>query len=167
MSETYLKIPPDMLANEEARVPTFGATSQRSGFDSGAVIGYGGYEWLERVQAHGWRMLSNWGADGWDLGTWPLVIVAHHLYETDEGKRFDLAQRIEGDITVWTFDDAGALYSATDRLASFWWRRDPEAHGEELAAALAATPEDDYLPPRFRGPFNRARLETQTEEVKT
>jgi hypothetical protein len=169
MTEAYLKIPPDLLTTEEAKPPTFGAISQRAGFDSGAMMGYAGEEWIERVIAwSGWSLPPSWGRDGYNLGDWPLVVIAHHVYRTDDGgKRYDLAQRIEGDVTVWTFEDPAAMFSATDRLAEYWWRQAPDTFGPRLQEALAATPRGEFLPAEFRGPFSRARLSTETEEVKT
>lgn len=159
MTEPYLKLPPDMLTDEQAKPPTFGAIAQRAGFDPGSLLGYGGHEWIERVVAWpAWNILASWGRDGWDLGAWDLVAVAHGVSQTDEGKRYHLAQRVEGDITVWDFDDPGALMSATDRLAAYWWRLDPEAYGAEMVEAVKTTDRHDHLPPRFRGPFSRKRL---------
>jgi hypothetical protein len=39
--------------------------------------GKDGYDRIERAVAHGWRAVPGWGRDGWDLGSWPLVVIFH------------------------------------------------------------------------------------------
>lgn len=45
-----------------------------------AVPGRGwgdGYDWIDLVtEAPGWAVIPSWGLDGWDMGSWPYVIVA-------------------------------------------------------------------------------------------
>jgi len=36
-----------------------------------------GYDFMQDALPRPWRPVASWGADGWDLGDWPLVCVAH------------------------------------------------------------------------------------------
>lgn len=158
---------PEALANPRTITPaTLGATWELVGFDPGAVLGYDGFDWIARVQeAPTWRVIPNYGRDGWSLGDWPLVAVAHGCPEADDPAPYRLIERIEGDLEVWAFETQEALYAATDTLARRHWERTPEAHGEAVADAIKATPEGTPLPARFRGPFSWSRLREETESA--
>jgi hypothetical protein len=42
-----------------------------------------GYDWMDRVHRSRWAPIPSWGRDGWDLGDWPLVIVATTVVAID------------------------------------------------------------------------------------
>ena len=135
--------------------PTLGAYREIRGGDY-----FGdGYDWMEKLDGTGWHAIPGWGRDGWDLGDWPLVIIAQ-AYDRDEGD-YLLCERVEGDVTVWAYRTKEALYEATDRIARTHWSRDPESKGEAMVEALANTPEGELLDRRFRGPFSWARVEAE------
>jgi hypothetical protein len=104
-----------------------------------------GYAWLGALR-HGWYDVSSWGRDGWDLGSWPLVIVAHY----DGEDRYGLAVYVEGDVEVTACPNREERDGATDQVAAFYWRRrsdrpdDLPAEGEELL-------------PHHRGPYSPDR----------
>jgi hypothetical protein len=137
--------------------PTHGAYRELRGGDYWGD----GYDWMEKLDGTGWRALPNWGRDGWDLGDWPLVVIAH-AHDTDNGD-YLLAERVEGDVTVWAYHTKDERDTGTDRSARYWWSRDPERHGEAMVEALANTPEGELLDRRFRGPFSWARLDAEKE----
>jgi hypothetical protein len=107
--------------------------------------GYGDMEVNER---RGFRTLSSWGADGWNLGDWPYLVLS--IRDVEGG--WELLSVCEGDHTYYQFDSEADLHAALDYL--FLWY----AAGKEWApltwedrAALDAgefTVED-----RFRGPY--------------
>jgi len=110
------------------------------GFDHG----YGdGYDFIGRSEEYGWGALSGWGADGWDLGDWPLVVLVA------DPTSWALIVRCEGDLTLYEHATREALIARVDPIARYWWDR--LGHGPS-AAELAAGP-----PERFSGPYRRSR----------
>jgi hypothetical protein len=102
-----------------------------------------GYEWVERMTSeHGWRMPSAWGADGWDLGSWPLTACAYTI--TDKG--CGVATYCEGDVELQWFETKAEAIAAVDAWAAWHWQHGPN-------------PLDDFDPadPRYRGPFTMGR----------
>ena len=61
-----------------------------------------GYEWMSQL-GNGWYAVPGWGQDGWDLGSWPYVIVCHCDGDTDEGQPFGLVVYVESDVTMREF----------------------------------------------------------------
>lgn len=77
--------------------------------------GYG-YDWMDNLTG-GWHAVGLWGCDGWNLGSWPLVIVVH--YEGDG--LYGVATYVEGDIEVKEFTSFDERNKATDKIALFYW----------------------------------------------
>jgi hypothetical protein len=104
--------------------------------------GEDGYGRMERAVAHGWRAVPGWGQDGWDLGSWPLVVIFHR--ESPAG--FEVAENVEGDITAYRYPTAAMRERATDGLAFFHW---------ELAQAdwVAGITSAEDMPGHLRGPY--------------
>jgi hypothetical protein len=116
-----------------------------------------GYDFIQAAERGGWRTVAGWGEDGWDLGDWPYVVFVFREVVDEDGKRFQRACYVEGDIRVESFATAQAREEATDVSAAFYWRRASKSSiGKELYEACQTTPEDEPLPARFRGPY-RAR----------
>lgn len=83
--------------------------------------GFGnGWEWMEEGLPGGWHAEPIWGRYGWDLGAWPLIVVA--LFIDDEGQRYAVATFTEGDINIKRYKSRGALYVSVDKIAEFHWR---------------------------------------------
>lgn len=111
-----------------------------------------GYEWMERL-ASGWHPEPSWGRNGWDLGAWPLVVVA--LYVDDERDQFAVATYTEGDLDVKRYRSRGALYVAVNDIAEFHWRLGQSRGPKDL-------PEGSGLLAKHCGPFSEARYERET-----
>lgn len=98
-----------------------------------------GWEFMGVGQENGWHAVSGWGADGWDLGDWPYVVVlfrdvrrrviatgvglnaqSYELVST--APAFERAIYCEGDITIEVFETVAARERATDETAFFYWR---------------------------------------------
>jgi len=74
-----------------------------------------GYEDMEAAGRQGWRVISSWGRDGWNLGHWPYVAI----YMREAAGRFELQQVVEGDHDVYTFSSEADRSAAADYL--FLW----------------------------------------------
>lgn len=103
-----------------------------------------GYDWMTEGLPHGWHAEPIWGRDGWNLGVWPLVIVA--LYADDERENYAVATYVEGDVDVKRYQSRGALYVAVNGIAEFYWR-----HGESRGPR--DLPEGSGLLAHHTGPY--------------
>ena len=106
-----------------------------------------GYDRQELArQRGGWRAVPSWGADGWDLGSWPLVTI----YMKESVGKFLLAENVEGDTGVYAFDTEAERSAACDTLAFFHWKMAGAewVDGVETAAAM---------PGYLRGPYSETR----------
>jgi len=82
-----------------------------------------GYDYMDTLRAHGWRELSCWGRDGWDLGDWPYVIIAVHVSTTgDGGKLCGVGSYCEGDTDAQYFRTREGFHDAITRHAFSSWR---------------------------------------------
>ncbi len=108
-----------------------------------------GYEWIGAL-CGGWYVVPTWGRSGWDLGAWPLVIIAH--YDNPARPCFGLAVYVEGDLDVTAYPTRQARDEATDRHAAAWWRQLKDGPGDLPSS-------DNDLQPHHRGPFTRSRLD--------
>ncbi|WP_431983802.1 hypothetical protein [Streptomyces qinglanensis] len=110
-----------------------------------------GYDWIRELPV-GWHAVGVWGSEGWDLGAWPLQVVAHYDCPLDLTPA--LAHYVEGDVTVRAFGSREARDAATDEIALSVWQ------WEENGPALAELPAEDTpaadIPARFRGPYRPA-----------
>jgi hypothetical protein len=83
-----------------------------------------GYSDMEAEEGRGWHAVANWGHDGWDLGTWPYVMI-YVRNAGDQGslfvvgRRFELMQICEGDRTQYAFESQAEREAAMDYL--FLW----------------------------------------------
>lgn len=107
-----------------------------------------GYDRMELARHRGWHAIPSWGRDGWDLGSWPLVVILHR--HTEAG--YELAYDVEGDISVYRYPTRELLDAATDVLAFFHWKHDGEPWVDGVESV-------DDAPLHLRGPFSRRRLE--------
>lgn len=112
-----------------------------------------GYDRMERARPRGWAAIPSWGRDGWDLGSWPYVVISHR--NTEDG--YELAYNVEGDITVYRYPTAELRDRATDYLAFWHWK-----HAEE--PWVEGVDNIDMAPKHLRGPFSWKRLEQTKEE---
>ena len=134
-----------------------------------------GYSDMEAEEGRGWLAVANWGRDGWNLGTWPYVVMyvrnvtscgfcganltdgsgdgvnGHWQNCTSNAGRFGLMQIVEGDRTVWAFASQEDREAAIDYL--FLWY----AAGERWAPLTEGDRErlnvgELEVPAEFRGP---------------
>jgi len=131
--------PASLLTNAYRAVPeTFWLACQLCGAD--------GYDRIEIARSRGWRAIPAWGRDGWDLGSWPLVVIFHR----DSVDAFELAENVEGDVTAHRFPTRELRDQATDELAFSHWH-----HNDEPWVAGIEQFED--APAELRGPYSRSR----------
>jgi len=102
-----------------------------------------GYAWIKRLPV-GWCAEPVWGREGWDLGAWPLAIVALYI-DADRGLHA-VATYTEGDVTAKRYAGRGALYVAVNEIAEFHWRLGQAQGPDDL-------PEDSGLLTRHCGPY--------------
>lgn len=108
---------------------------------SGAWI-YGGYEAMEFItQTNQWYAVPSWGKSGWDLGSWPLVMV---FFRECKGT-FDVATYCEGDISQYACPTPEIRNAITDDIAFFHWKW------------VAGYETVEQLPPELRGPYGKMR----------
>ena len=105
----------------------------------------GGYEFLDHTRRAGWEIISSWGKDGWDMGSWPLVSVSQR---TLAGK-YQILTYSEGDVTIETYDTEQERLTALDAIAEFYWRQLGEGPTD-----MARYPEGQ-LPAEYRGYYRR------------
>jgi hypothetical protein len=96
-----------------------------------------------------WRAVAAWGRDGWDLGSWPLVVI---YWREPRAEEFDMAYYVEGDVTTYRFDSSLKREVATDGLAFFHWKHAALGPGVEQYGSA------EELPRELRGPYSHARL---------
>jgi hypothetical protein len=103
-----------------------------------------GYDRMEFARRRGWHSIASWGLNGWDLGSWPYVVV-YHRGETE------LAVDVEGDIDIEEFPTREERDRRTDEIAFFYWNN----HGEDWVKGIDF---HEQMPPTLRGSFSWNRL---------
>lgn len=105
-----------------------------------------GYDWVDLIKEHGWAAIPNWGADGWNLGQWPYVIVAATRTADSTGNLFGVAIYRDGNVTCTYYRTEARQWDEITKHAHYWWKNG-QAHGP------ADLPEDPAeLPSRHRQP---------------
>jgi hypothetical protein len=115
--------------------------------------GEDGYGRMTFARRQGWEPIPSWGLNGWDLGSWPLVVVYHR-------GEIELTVDVEGDIDMEKFSTREERDRKTDEIAFFYWKN----HEEEWVNGIAS---HEQMPPALRGPFSWQRLNrNQTAETE-
>jgi hypothetical protein len=151
MNDVWMPRRPVMTAKEfrEAEIASYPRDYARSD---------DGYGDIEVARSEGWRPLSSWGADGWDLGEWPYVILCIR----DHGADYELLSICEGDHVVYAFMSEKDRSAALDYLFCWYMIGKGLAETQWDAAIGVYDPEearkrlDDgnlQVPNRFRGPY--------------
>lgn len=107
-----------------------------------------GYDDMGVNATQGWHVLSSWGSDGWDLGTWPYVAIS-----VRDRDRFELLSVCEGDHTSYSFATVEDRDAALDYLF-LWYIAGAGLDcsiGEENRGRLDVG--DIAVADRFRGPY--------------
>lgn len=140
----------DRLANLDERLAPLPDLGDIPRPGSGETIS-SGYEWMEQLP-DGWHVEPSWGRDGWDLGAWPLIVVA--LFVDEKSDRYAVATYTEGDVTVNRYQSRGALYVAVNKIAEFHWRMEQSLGPDDL-------PEGEGLLAKHCGPYSRDRYDRE------
>ena len=116
-------------------------------FWRGASLLGDGYDVMGAAErkSQGWRVVAGWGKDGYDLGSWPLVMV----FFRQRDRRFEIAYYVEGDVTCYSAPTEEIRDAITDELAFLHWKY----HGESWVEGYESV---EQLPDELRGPY-RAR----------
>src|SRR4051794_17265956 len=78
-----------------------------------------GYDWMEAMEVSGAAALSGWGLDGWDCGSWPLVVIC---IRKNENHTYTTLEYCEGDVVETDHDTRDKAVAAIDAFAEFNWR---------------------------------------------
>jgi hypothetical protein len=144
---------PDRLADLEQRLaplPDLGDIPRpETGWPHGS-----GDDWMRDLPP-GWHAEPSWGRDGWDLGAWPLVVVA--VFIDQEHNRYAVATYTEGDVTVNRYQSRGALHAAVNEIAVFHWRLGQSLGPDDL-------PEGTGLLAKHCGPYSSNRHQREVAE---
>lgn len=137
--------------------PTPVTTTRGSRYDY-PFGGDDGYDWMGTANPKlGYREIANWGQDGWDLGSWPYVIISLSSDGTT------VLEYCEGDLVFETFatrEDAEAKIDS-----AFLFHAD-EHVARALTGEVAETPTKlADVPDRFKGPFSWARVKLEREDA--
>jgi hypothetical protein len=108
---------------------------------------------MEFARRLGWDAISNWGLDGWDLGSWPYVVVYHR-------GEIELAVDVEGDIDIEKFPTREDRDRKTDEIAFFYWKN----HAEEWVDGIDS---HEQMPLNLRGRFSWRRLDGESQQSST
>lgn len=119
-----------------------------------------GYDWMESLPRR-WKAVAGWGKEGWDLGSWPYVIVCTcvELLDYNDPRRplmdrvYGVATYCEGDIEVAAYASHEERIRALDNIAAFYWR---------LAGEMPGVPPIGPLAEEYTGPFSWERLGVTT-----
>ncbi len=116
------------------------------------MLGGDGYDDMELAEKHGWHPISAWGKDGWNLGSWPLVIVFFRNLKVkqEETVVYQVIEYVEGDVTMWSCPTKELRQAVIDELAFFHWKHMQEEWVKEYTSV-------DELPDALKGPYGRDR----------
>ena len=106
-----------------------------------------GWDWMAAAVAQGWYVLPSWGAHGWDMGAWPLVVVVFAKVRHEGRTVWGLATRVEGDVWSEAYPDRESFCAAADQIAHLYWRLG-QADGPEPFHWTGPYPEAYYGPCR-------------------
>lgn len=126
-----------------------------------------GYGDMKAEQKRGWKVISGWGRDGWDMGEWPLVSMLAREIKPEPApamaKRYQVMQIVEGDRSIYTFDTVTEQEAALDYLFLWYsagedWSPVTYDNREQLEAGQLEVAD------KFRGWFSWERVEVTKGE---
>ena len=108
------------------------------------------YETAEQAERRGWHVIPAWGSKGWDLGSWPLVAVffRNTKDKITDVESFQLAEYVEGDVTVYSCPNPEIREEICDQIAFYHWKMN-----EQTWIRNYETFED--LDDMYKGPYRR------------
>lgn len=106
-----------------------------------------GYDVMAQAERplQGWRVVSSWGRDGYDLGSWPYVMVFFR-----ERRGFEIAYYVERDVVCYVAPTKARREAIVDEIAFFHWKHQNEVWVKGYESV-------EHVPDELRGPY-RARL---------
>jgi hypothetical protein len=107
-----------------------------------------GYDVIEAAEKKGWRAIGSWGRDGYDLGSWPYVII----FFRRKGDEYQLIYYVEGDVTMYICPTKEIRQRITDELALFHWHHNTSSAPDGIERYKSV----DELPDDLRGPYRSA-----------
>ena len=108
--------------------------------------GYDGYDYMGFAERRGWSAMGNWGEKGYDLGSWPYVIMFVRTARDERGALYGFGQYCEGDLTTDWYRTKGACNEAITRKAFWYWKAGQSDGPENLPDTY------EELAPEFRIP---------------
>lgn len=123
-----------------------------------------GYGDMQAEQKRGWRQLSGWGRDGWDMGNWPYVAMMTRTSNDgtrgEDGKlarQYEVLTIVEGDRTWYRFDNVVDQEAALDYL--FLWYAMSEDWAPKHWTREALDAGQLQVANKYRGWFSWERVE--------
>lgn len=110
------------------------------------MLGGDGYDDMELAQKRGWNAIGDWGADGYNLGSWPLVIVFFRDLQKGDEVVYQVIEYVEGDVNMWSCPTEEVREEVTNELAFFHWKH----QGKEWVKGYDSV---EQLPPELKGPY--------------
>jgi hypothetical protein len=111
-----------------------------------------GYDVMSKVEhasaEQRWVSIGGWGADGWNLGDWPYVVI--YCRNDPVSGMYQVAYYVEGDVTIYRYATARERNRAIDGLAFFHWRALSESWVEGIESAKD-------MPMKLCGPYSSKR----------
>lgn len=104
-----------------------------------------GYEVMGEAEEQDWEAIGLWGQHGWNLGSWPLVII---FFRDREGF-FDVLTYVEGDVTMYACPTEEIREAITNELALFYWHHNSYSAPEGIDQYKTV----DELPALYKGPY--------------
>ncbi len=104
-----------------------------------------GYDRMGFAGRLGWDAIANWGLNGWDLGSWPYVVVYHR-------GEAEFAVDVEGEFDIEEFATREERDRRTDEIAFFYWKNRTEAWVDGIDS-------HEQMPPYLRGSFSWRRFD--------
>jgi hypothetical protein len=119
-------------------------------WDNVYMRGIGGYNRAELANAAGWREIASWGEQGWYVGDGPLCMC---FFREREG-RFEVAENVEGDITIYSCPTEALRNEVMDCIAFFRWSIQERPWVVGFSESTLFSEEARHL----RGPYPRPNL---------
>ncbi len=109
------------------------------------VSGVDGYSAISLAEKREWHAQGSWGRDGWNLGSWPYIII----FFRDREECYEVSEYVEGDVTIYACPTQELRDAITDELAFFHWKHRSEKWVDDYDSV-------EQLPAELRGPYRAA-----------
>lgn len=117
-----------------------------------------GYDRMAWAENHGWKCISGWGRDGWDMLEWPYYCA--YIWRDPAVPK--VATDCEGDIDIWTFQTREECVKHLDCLAFWKWH----TNGDSWVEGMPMFGTWEEIPTHLRGPYSSDRHESPINPVE-